>query len=923
MKVLKNAFWLATGRIAADLASFGLFTVVSRVFGPSGTGEWAYAFAIGNLVGIIGASGFDEYGVREYACSADAERAALWRNLTSGPLVRIAAAAALFAAFLLSGFVDVQRPMLLVEFAVYFVGWYLSRMLFVPALALQSMSAPALIDLACRGFAILLAIALALAGQPLYVVVMGFPLAGAALACLALRNARGHLPPRRTAPPHISWRGMRSALHGAAPFAAAELLNQFYARADVLLIAYWLGTGQTGLYAMPLKFVEVGLIPLMLFGTAVYPVIGRLSFSRSPLLEPAARDYTHAVFALTGWLGIGVALVVPLIIVPLFGAAFEPAASLLVWFGILAVCKGMETALSRLLFSVRRQGLYLRALALGTVLIVALNCLLIPYFGLRGAIAAAIVSTIAGDVLCVEGLRGHVRPRVFIGAAVRLAASIAIAIAAAAALRSVGGEPWMQALAAVLLFPPAAYALGLIPSRHGSLLAGHHADPPRQQPAPRRILWLTEEFYPPQIGGVELMVSRLSQTLADQGFDVQVITRQTDPPCAPSERIDGVKVRRIRPGGQHKGKGWRALPRIAGYLPNLALQLLCAARRCDVIIVSGAKVIPLVAVPLSRALGKRCIVRLESTCELTEPISRESAASMRGIGAALGSLAARAQRAALEGADDVIATSSALAAVLTQYGVSGARIREIPNGIDLRRFRPASAAERERLRAELAWPADGTILLFVARLSRAKGIDLLADAWPEIASRHPGLHLVIAGTGAGSYDDCEREVAESILRSGLGPERVRMTGVTDRVPDYLRAADLFILPSDYEGFSVGTVEALATGLPSILTPVGVVPQLVRDGENGFLFLPRDRRGMIAAIDAAMSARSRWTEIGCRARHAVLSMDLQAVAREYALLCATPPTRGRSRRNDRGAARDEQPPDQQQNTASHEHEALPH
>jgi glycosyltransferase involved in cell wall biosynthesis len=402
---------------------------------------------------------------------------------------------------------------------------------------------------------------------------------------------------------------------------------------------------------------------------------------------------------------------------------------------------------------------------------------------------------------------------------------------------------------------------------------------------------------------------------------VQVITRQTDPPCAPRERIDGVRVRRIRPGGQIKGAGWRALPRIAGYLPSLALQLLRAARRCDVMIVSGAKVIPLVAVPLCRALGKRCIVRVESTCELVEPISKESAASMRPIGPVLGGLARRVQRAALEGADDVIATSSTLAAMLAQSGVSGAHVREIPNGIDLRRFRPASAAERERLRAALAWPAHGTILLFVARLSRAKGIDLLADAWPEIAARHPGLCLVIAGTGAGSFDDCEHEVAESIRRSGLGPDRVRMTGATDRVPEYLRAADLFILPSDYEGFSLGIVEALATGLPSILTPVGVVPQLVRDGENGFLFLPRDRAGMIAAIDAAMSARDRWCEIGGRARQAVLSMDLEAVAREYALICTAPPRQDRSR-DDRRTARDEQTPEQQQNTASHEHEALP-
>jgi glycosyltransferase involved in cell wall biosynthesis len=112
-----------------------------------------------------------------------------------------------------------------------------------------------------------------------------------------------------------------------------------------------------------------------------------------------------------------------------------------------------------------------------------------------------------------------------------------------------------------------------------------------------------------------------------------------------------------------------------------------------------------------------------------------------------------------------------------------------------------------------------------------------------------------------------------------------MTGATDRVADYLRAADLYILPSDYEGFGVGIIEALATGLPSLLTPVGIVPQVVRDGENGFIFRVRDREAMIRAIDTAMAARARWPEIGARARQAVAPMDLDAVVQKYVQLCA--------------------------------------
>ena len=64
---------------------------------------------------------------------------------------------------------------------------------------------------------------------------------------------------------------------------------------------------------------------------------------------------------------------------------------------------------------------------------------------------------------------------------------------------------------------------------------------------------------------------------------------------------------------------------------------------------------------------------------------------------------------------------------------------------------------------------------------------------------------------------------------------------TDRVPEYLQAADLCIFPSDYEGFGVGLIEALATGTPVVSTPVGVARELVRHGETGFVFPIRDCR----------------------------------------------------------------------------------
>jgi UDP-glucose:(heptosyl)LPS alpha-1,3-glucosyltransferase len=296
------------------------------------------------------------------------------------------------------------------------------------------------------------------------------------------------------------------------------------------------------------------------------------------------------------------------------------------------------------------------------------------------------------------------------------------------------------------------------------------------------------------------------------------------------------------------------------------------------------KVIPLVAIPLGRLLRKRCIVRLESTSEIAEPATAQSLTAMgRRTGRVLGLLFARIQRSVVLHAECIVAPSRQLAAALSDIGVPPAIVREIPNAIDLRKFHAVTFEERTRLRAELALPVSATLLLFAGRLSRAKGIELLVEAWPQIVSRHADLCLVIVGGGEESYDNCEREVIDSIRRFNLGPKRVRMMGMRDDVHRFLQAADLYILPSLYEGFGVGIIEALATGLPVLVTPVGVAPQVIRDGENGFLFPIGDRDSMMRAIEAALSARASWPQIAARARAAVISMDLDSVVRQYGSL----------------------------------------
>ncbi|MGH8328332.1 MAG: glycosyltransferase, partial [Steroidobacteraceae bacterium] len=247
-----------------------------------------------------------------------------------------------------------------------------------------------------------------------------------------------------------------------------------------------------------------------------------------------------------------------------------------------------------------------------------------------------------------------------------------------------------------------------------------------------RIYWITEEF-PPDCGAIGFVVERLAVSLEQRGFAVNVIARQTRPPSPRYTRNAGVSVRRIRPAGRLKGAGWRALPPMAAFLARLVWLLTSEARRYDVVVLSGMKTMPVAVVPVCRALGKACVIRLESPFELLEPIAAESLGRMGGacgvlsgarrlLSRALAWLLGVLQRAAVARADRIVAISSELVERLCAAGCRPSRIAQIPNATDLERFVPVAAPAKQALREQLGLPCDRTLALYAGRLSRAKGV---------------------------------------------------------------------------------------------------------------------------------------------------------------------------------------------------------
>ena len=402
----------------------------------------------------------------------------------------------------------------------------------------------------------------------------------------------------------------------------------------------------------------------------------------------------------------------------------------------------------------------------------------------------------------------------------------------------------------------------------------------------RGVYWLTEAFYPPIVGGQELFASQIVQALAARGMRVQVITRQSEPLSPDAELIGAVQVRRFAPAGNLKGKAWRAVLPILGYLLRLTVLLLSESRRYEIVIVSGAKLMPMVVVPVCHLVRKKCIVRVESFFELKEAVSSESLRDMNKLSAGLMVRCVdRLRLFFLRRAHAVIAISEEIHAALLSRGVQPSRIHDIPNAVDLQKFRPVAAEEKARLIQKLQLPSDRTLAIFAGRLSRAKGLPMLVEAWPEIIARHPRLCLLVVGSGHISFDNCEAYVKEFTREHQLG-DSVKFLGERANIDEYLQAADFFLFPTEYEGFSLALVEAMGCALPVVVTAVGAAPDLISNGENGFLFAPKNPQAMTTAIDAALGARSRWPQIAAAARTSVGRFDLGTVADEYLALCGS-------------------------------------
>ena len=196
--------------------------------------------------------------------------------------------------------------------------------------------------------------------------------------------------------------------------------------------------------------------------------------------------------------------------------------------------------------------------------------------------------------------------------------------------------------------------------------------------------------------------------------------------------------------------------------------------------------------------------------------------------------------------------------------VPARRISQIYNGVDQDRFQPRGGEPRPTLGPAGFFAGATCVIGSVGRMAAVKDFPTLTQAFIRLCQQctdPAGLRLIIVGDGP-----ARAECQALVDAAGLSGQTC-FPGDRADTPDWLRAFDLFVLPSLGEGISNTILEAMATGLPVLATRVGGTPELVEEGNNGTMWAPGDVNGLAALLAdyAADPARRQQEGIAGRAR----------------------------------------------------------
>jgi glycosyltransferase involved in cell wall biosynthesis len=363
-----------------------------------------------------------------------------------------------------------------------------------------------------------------------------------------------------------------------------------------------------------------------------------------------------------------------------------------------------------------------------------------------------------------------------------------------------------------------------------------------RQPENLRVLFCVTGYFPAPVGGTERQARLQAIELTRRGHKVVVVCPH-DASTVQSGAGDGIRVIRLR---RLPRRPFRTL----SYLVRLLLFLLRHARDYDLVHIHLANLQADVGVLAVRLAKRPSFVKVACGGVQSEMQRlRRVAGVTRWYG--------------LRHATLVQALSPEIEDELRQIGVSQERIVRIPNGVDLKSFRPPLAAERAEARRALGLPSEAPIVLFLGRFAVYKGIADLLEAWSRVSWLG---NLVLVGT-ADTHGGMETIPAF---------DGIEVRPWTNAPLEYLKASDVFVHPTHADGMSNALLEAMACGVAPIATRHGATERMLTDGEDALLVSPHDPDALAEALCRLLSDPARRAEIAANAAETAYRYSISSV-----------------------------------------------
>lgn len=374
-----------------------------------------------------------------------------------------------------------------------------------------------------------------------------------------------------------------------------------------------------------------------------------------------------------------------------------------------------------------------------------------------------------------------------------------------------------------------------------------------------RICLLIGAYYP-IVGGAETHARLLCKGLKERGVDLFVVTRVRKKGLKKYELIDGIPVHRVWPAGFHRwGKYLMMFPAF--------MKLWSLRRDFDLIYVCGLRVLGVVGILTKIVMGKRCILRSESSGELSggfiwdrpgRPPNKLLPIFARPV--------VKVRNLFLGKADLFLSIASSISEEYLQEKIAERKIRHIPNGIETDKFRPVPESRKRELRTAFNIP-DMAVFIYTGKLNCGKGLELLLRAFKRFGRSYNQAHLLLVGGGDFQFLSCEKKLREYVRVNEM-EDSVTFTGYTESVLQYLQASDYFVLPSESEALSISLIEAMSCALPSISTRAGGLKDLVDHNKTGLQIDINDEEALSASMEFFVANPDKARKIGVEGRRKI-------------------------------------------------------